>query len=72
LPDADEACAETRAPTTSALLQMAMGDALAVALLEAKGFTASDFKAFHPGGSLGASLATPYLWLGIRHPSQTP
>ena len=58
LPDADEACAETRAPTTSALLQMAMGDALAVALLEAKGFTASDFKAFHPGGSLGASLLT--------------
>jgi len=58
LPDADEACAETRAPTTSTLLQMALGDALAVALLEAKGFTARDFKTFHPAGSLGASLIT--------------
>jgi len=58
LPDAPEACAETRAPTTSTTLQMALGDALAVALLEAKGFTASDFKAYHPGGALGASLAT--------------
>ncbi len=58
LPDAPEACAETRAPTTSTTLQMALGDALAVTLLEAKGFTASDFKTFHPGGALGASLAT--------------
>lgn len=58
LPDAPEACAETRAPTTSTTLQIALGDALAVALLEAKGFTASDFKTFHPGGALGASLAT--------------
>lgn len=58
IPDAPEACAETRAPTTSTTLQIAMGDALAVALLEAKGFTATDFKAFHPGGALGASLAT--------------
>ncbi len=58
LPDAPEACAETRAPTTSTTLQMALGDALAVALLEAKGFTAKDFKAYHPGGALGASLAT--------------
>lgn len=56
LPDAPEACSETRAPTTSAMLQMALGDALAIALLEAKGFTAGDFKAFHPGGTLGASL----------------
>lgn len=58
LPDAPEACAETRAPTTSTTLQIALGDALAVALLEAKGFTAKDFKAYHPGGALGASLAT--------------
>ena len=58
LPDTPEACAETRAPTTSTLLQMALGDALAVALLEAKGFTAGDFKTFHPAGSLGASLLT--------------
>ncbi len=58
LPDAPEACAETRAPTTSTTLQIALGDALAIALLEAKGFTAKDFKTFHPGGALGASLAT--------------
>jgi arabinose-5-phosphate isomerase len=56
LPDAPEACAETRAPTTSTTLQIALGDALAVALLEAKGFTAKDFKTYHPGGTLGASL----------------
>ena len=58
LPDAPEACLETRAPTTSTTLQMALGDALAVALLEAKGFTATDFKTYHPGGKLGAQLAT--------------
>lgn len=58
VPDAEEACGETRAPTTSTTLMMAMGDALAVALLEYRGFTASDFKTFHPGGSLGAALAT--------------
>ena len=37
-------------------MQLAMGDAVAVALLEARGFTATDFKTFHPGGQLGASL----------------
>lgn len=58
IPDAPEACAETRAPTTSTTLQIALGDALSVALLEAKGFTAKDFKTYHPGGKLGATLAT--------------
>ncbi|MEE2525841.1 KpsF/GutQ family sugar-phosphate isomerase [Hyphobacterium sp. HN65] len=58
VPDAPEACAETRAPTTSTTLMMALGDALAVALLEARGFTARDFKTYHPGGALGAALAT--------------
>ena len=56
LPAAAEACPHGLAPTTSAMLQMAMGDALAVALLEARGFTAQDFGIFHPGGRLGASL----------------
>ncbi len=56
LPDAPEACGVTLAPTTSTTLQMALGDALAVALLERRGFTASDFVAFHPGGTLGAAL----------------
>ena len=56
LPLAREACPHGLAPTTSTLLQMAIGDALAIALLESRGFTAQDFKTFHPGGRLGASL----------------
>ncbi|NNC38519.1 MAG: KpsF/GutQ family sugar-phosphate isomerase [Hyphomonadaceae bacterium] len=56
LPETPEACAVTGAPTTSTTLQMALGDALAVALLEARGFTAGDFKNLHPGGALGAQL----------------
>jgi arabinose-5-phosphate isomerase len=57
-PDAAEACAETNAPTTSTTLMIALGDALAVALLESKGFKADHFKVFHPGGKLGAMLRT--------------
>ncbi len=56
LPRAKEACPHGLAPTTSTTMQLAIGDSLAIALLEAKGFTAHDFKIFHPGGSLGASL----------------
>jgi arabinose-5-phosphate isomerase len=56
LPKAQEACPHGLAPTTSTLMQLSLGDALVVALLEARGFTATDFKTFHPGGKLGASL----------------
>lgn len=56
LPKAREACPHNLAPTTSALLQLAMGDALAIALLESRGFTASDFGLLHPAGRLGAML----------------
>jgi arabinose-5-phosphate isomerase len=56
LPKAPEACPHGLAPTTSTLMQLAIGDALAVALLEARGFTAGDYHQFHPGGRLGASL----------------
>lgn len=56
LPNAAEACGETRAPTTSTTMQIAYGDALAVALLEQRGFTAQDFRVYHPGGKLGAML----------------
>jgi arabinose-5-phosphate isomerase len=56
LPRAPEACPHGMAPTTSTTMQMALGDCLAIALLERRGFTAQDFKAFHPGGSLGAQL----------------
>ncbi len=57
LPKVEEACPHGLAPTTSTLIQMALGDALAIALLEARGFTADEFLQFHPGGSLGANLA---------------
>ncbi len=56
LPKLQEACPNGLAPTTSTLLQLVMGDAIAVALLESRGFSATDFRTFHPGGSLGASL----------------
>ncbi|MDX8465240.1 KpsF/GutQ family sugar-phosphate isomerase [Mesorhizobium sp. VK23B] len=56
LPVVPEACPHGLAPTTSALLQLVMGDALAIALLEARGFTPDHFRTFHPGGQLGANL----------------
>jgi arabinose-5-phosphate isomerase len=56
LPQAREACPHNLAPTTSSLMQHALGDALAIALLENRGFTALDFHVFHPGGRLGAML----------------
>jgi arabinose-5-phosphate isomerase len=56
LPQAREACPHNLAPTTSALMQLALGDALAIALLESRGFTALDFRTLHPGGRLGAAL----------------
>jgi arabinose-5-phosphate isomerase len=58
LPQAREACPHNLAPTTSALMQLALGDALAIALLESRGFTAIDFGLLHPGGKLGALLKT--------------
>ncbi len=77
LPQAREACPHNLAPTTSTLMQAALGDALAVALLESRGFTAVDFGKFHPGGRLGAMLkfvsdlmhsgdAIPLVALGTR------
>ncbi len=56
LPRAPEACPMGLAPTTSTTLMLALGDVLAVVLLERKGFSASDFAVFHPGGSLGGQL----------------
>ena len=56
LPRVPEACPHGLAPTTSTLLQLVTGDALAVALLEARDFTPDHFRTFHPGGQLGASL----------------
>jgi arabinose-5-phosphate isomerase len=56
LPQAREACPHNLAPTTSSLMQLALGDALAIALLESRGFTAVDFGKLHPAGRLGAML----------------
>ncbi|MEO3435152.1 KpsF/GutQ family sugar-phosphate isomerase [Inquilinus sp. CAU 1745] len=56
LPAAPEACPMGLAPTTSTTMMLALGDALAVALLERRGFSADDFRIFHPGGSLGRRL----------------
>jgi arabinose-5-phosphate isomerase len=77
LPQAREACPHNLAPTTSSLMQLVLGDALSVALLESRGFTALDFRALHPGGRLGAMLkfvrdimhsgdAMPLVRLGTR------
>ncbi|ACA16460.1 KpsF/GutQ family protein [Methylobacterium sp. 4-46] len=58
LPLVKEACPHNLAPTSSSVMQLALGDALAIALLERRGFSASDFKVFHPGGKLAARLKT--------------
>ncbi|MBV8444228.1 MAG: KpsF/GutQ family sugar-phosphate isomerase [Hyphomicrobiales bacterium] len=57
LPNVNEACPNGLAPTTSTTMQLVLGDALAIALLEGRGFTALDFRALHPAGKLGARLA---------------
>lgn len=57
LPDVGEACPMGLAPTTSTTLMLALGDALAVGLLERNNFSPADFKTFHPGGKLGQKLA---------------
>jgi len=56
LPPAREACPHNLAPTTSSLMQLALGDAIAIALLDSRGFTKVDFHNLHPGGRLGAAL----------------
>jgi arabinose-5-phosphate isomerase len=74
LPPAQEACPNGLAPTTSTTLQMALGDALAVALLTRRGFTAADFRVFHPGGKLGAKLARvrEFMHAGAEMPLAPP
>jgi arabinose-5-phosphate isomerase len=57
LPEAPEACALGMAPTTSTTLTLALGDALAVAVMERRGFLPEQFRTFHPGGKLGARLS---------------
>lgn len=57
LPDAPEACGFGMAPTTSTTLQLALGDALALAVMEARRFRPDQFRSYHPGGRLGAQLS---------------
>ncbi len=56
LPRSAEACPDSLAPTTSTTMQLALGDALAVALLNRRGFSSDEFRDFHPGGRLGSRL----------------
>ncbi len=70
MPTVNEACPLGLAPTTSTLIQLALGDAIAVALFESRGFTALDFKALHPGGKLGATLT--YVHDIMRKEDGTP
>ncbi|GLK44130.1 MULTISPECIES: KpsF/GutQ family sugar-phosphate isomerase [Novosphingobium] len=65
MPPVREACPNELAPTSSTTLQLVLGDALAVALIEARGFTSSDFRVFHPGGQLGAKLCTVGEIMGV-------
>jgi arabinose-5-phosphate isomerase len=65
LPKVREACPNELAPTSSTTIQAVLGDALAVALIERRGFTKSDFLTFHPGGRLGAQLTTVGQFMGV-------
>ena len=67
LPSEPEACLIGMAPTTSTTMTMALGDALAVALMEERGFRAEHFRAFHPGGKLGAQLVQVHQ---LMHPRE--
>lgn len=72
LPPSPEACPMGLAPTTSTTMQMALGDALAVALLTRRGFTATDFRLFHPGGKLGAKLMRVSQLMHVEMPLAPP
>jgi arabinose-5-phosphate isomerase len=73
-PAADEACPMGLAPTTSTTMMLALGDALAVSLLEYKGFSADDFRVLHPGGKLARRLlrVADIMHAGARIPMLTP
>jgi len=71
LPEATEACPNGLAPTTSTTNTLALGDALVVATMTARGFTLEDFSKRHPGGKIGLQLQTVRNWLMAR-PKNTP
>lgn len=67
MPSVAEACPNNLAPTTSTLMTLALGDALAMVLMDRRGFSATDFGMHHPGGSLGMSLQSVREWMGDNH-----
>lgn len=72
LPPAQEACPNRLAPTSSTTMTLAMGDALAVAAMRVRGFTAEDFGMRHPGGSLGRRLQTVHEWIDAQAAAPNP
>ncbi len=74
MPNVAEACPNGLAPTTSTLMTLAMGDALAMVLMDRRAFTAQDFGLHHPGGALGMSLQSVREWMGDVHspPASVP
>lgn len=73
-PKMHEACPLDCAPTTSTTVQIALGDALAMCLLEARGFSRDDFRKYHPGGSLGTKLSSvrDLMHCGVALPLVAP
>jgi len=67
MPSVAEACPNGLAPTTSTLMTLALGDALAMVLMDRREFTAQDFGLHHPGGALGMSLQSVREWMGDNH-----
>ena len=67
MPSVAEACPNGLAPTTSTLMTLALGDALAMVLMDRRRFTAQDFGLHHPGGALGMSLQSVREWMGDNH-----
>ena len=74
MPNVAEACPNGLAPTTSTLMTLALGDALAMVLMDRREFTATDFGLHHPGGALGMSLQSVREWMGDNHapPASVP
>src|SRR4029077_21033518 len=74
LPPAAEACTMGLAPTTSTTMMLALGDALAIGLLERKGFSSEDFQLFHPGGKFARRLlrAADIMHMGYGVPLIAP
>ena len=74
MPNVAEACPNGLAPTTSTLMTLALGDALAMVLMDRRQFTATDFGLHHPGGALGMSLQSVREWMGDNHapPASVP